>query len=301
MNTTVTGRFAPSPTGRMHLGNLFAALFSWLDARAGSGRWLLRHEDLDPGRSRPEWARQIEDDLRWLGLEWDAAPQYQSRRHALYESALDTLVRTGWVYPCRCTRRDIMATQAPHQSDGRVIYPGRCRPQSLPSVPAISEGAAMRLAVPDCDIVFTDGVYGLQKVNLARECGDFVLRRADGAWAYQLAVVADDADMGVTRVTRGSDLLLSAAQQIYLYGLLGHESPEFVHVPLLCNARGVRLSKRDNGLDAGALRERYTREELLGLLAHLGGQTDRPGFIALSDLLRLYRREAIPKALDIKL
>ena len=218
MKEEVIGRFAPSPTGRMHFGNVFAALMSWADAKSRGGRWILRHEDLDPQRSRAEYALQIEDDLSWLGLEPDGEPTYQSRRHDRYERMLSRLRETGLTYPCSCTRADILATQAPHQSDGRVIYGGRCRPSALPDFSPEPAGKhSVRLYVPDREIRFTDGLYGEQRVNLARECGDFIVRRADGAWAYQLAVVTDDAEMGVTRVVRGSDLLLSAAQQIYLY------------------------------------------------------------------------------------
>ena len=279
----MTGRFATSPTGRMHLGNIFAALVSWLSVRSQGGKWILRVEDLDPQRSRMEYARQIEDDLAWLGLEWDEGgvdsvgdhgPYCQSLRGDIYEEVLQRLESTGLTYPCYCTRADIMATQAPHESDGRVVYSGRCRPESLGGVmpPDGSKTArATRLYVPDREIRFTDVVYGEQSVNLASHCGDFVLRRADGAWAYQLAVVVDDAMMGVTEVVRGSDLLLSSAQQIYLYELLGKEPPRFAHVPLLCNEEGRRLSKRDSSLSMEQLRAAYSPEEIIGRLAALGG------------------------------
>lgn len=275
------GRFAPSPTGRMHLGNVFAALMSWLSARRGGKRWILRIEDLDPQRSRMEYARQIEDDLHWLGLDWDEGgldgrgphgPYCQSGRGRIYESVLERLRATGLTYGCTCTRADIMATQAPHQSDGRVIYGGRCRPAQMPHHgPEPDAPHSVRLWVPDRDIRFTDGVYGPQCVNLTDHCGDFVVRRADGAWAYQLAVVADDALMGVTEVVRGCDLLLSAAQQIYLYELLGYEAPQFIHVPLICNAAGLRLSKRDSSLSMEQLRRRFGPREIIGLCAHMAG------------------------------
>ncbi len=233
------GRFAPSPSGRMHLGNIYTALLSWLSVKSRGGKWILRIEDLDPQRSKMEFARQIEDDLLWLGLEWDEGgidgkgskgPYLQSQRHHLYEEALIKLKDTGLCYPCTCTRADILATQAPHESDGRVVYKGTCRPSVLPSPFIEKPKAAVRIAVPDEDITFTDRIKGTQTVNLARHCGDFILRRGDGAWAYQLAVVVDDALMGVTEVMRGDDLLLSAAQQIYLYRLLGYTPPEFAHV-----------------------------------------------------------------------
>ena len=293
------GRFAPSPTGRMHLGNIFTALMSWLSVRLRGGRWILRIEDLDPQRSRPEYARLIEDDLAWLGLDWDEGgtdgrgpngPYMQSRRHDLYEHALDTLRRTGLTYPCFCTRADIMATQAPHAADGLVIYPGTCRPRRLPSfAPEPSRPHAVRIAVPDAEMEFTDRIFGPQKANLARDCGDFVLRRADGAWAYQLAVVVDDALMGVTEVVRGHDLLASAARQTYLYRLLDYPTPEWAHLPLICNAEGRRLSKRDKGIDMEALRRTHTPEQLLGRLAAMAGIIGRPEALSAADLIPLYR------------
>lgn len=280
------GRFAPSPSGRMHLGNIFAALMSWLSVKSRGGRWILRIEDLDSQRSRMEYARAIEDDLHWLGLEPDAGgldaltPEgesyCQSRRHHLYAAALERLAGKGLLYGCRCRRADIMATQAPHQSDGRVVYAGTCRPCDRPPF-AYPEGGfaaehmATRIYVPDEEIRFSDRAYGVQSVNLAQHCGDFLLRRADGAWAYQLAVVVDDAAMGVTEVVRGSDLLLSAAQQIYLYRCLGLPAPEFSHIPLICNSAGQRLSKRDSSLAMDSLRERYTPQALVGYLASLAG------------------------------
>lgn len=279
----VVGRFAPSPTGRMHLGNMFSALVSWLSVRSRGGRWILRIEDLDPQRSRLEYARQIEDDLLWLGLDWDEGgvddrgangPYSQSLRGEIYQKALNRLNDAGLLYPCSCRRADILATQAPHQSDGRIVYAGTCRPQNFPNKSNsidLSQPAALRLFVPDEDIPFCDRVFGGQMVNLSSHCGDFVVRRADGAWAYQLAVVVDDAMMGVTEVVRGCDLLLSSAQQIYLYRLLGYKDPEFAHLPLICNAEGVRLSKRDASLSMEALRMQFTPRQLTARLAHLAG------------------------------
>ena len=271
-DSAVVGRFAPSPTGRMHLGNVYAALQSWLSVRRRGGRWILRIEDLDPGRSRPGYARQLEDDLRWLGLTWDEGgldsrgphgPYVQSLRGEFYEEALRRLRSTGLTYACTCTRADIMASSAPHQSDGRIIYGGRCRPAAMPCFDPEPPGRhAVRIYAPDRDIRFVDRNFGPQCVNLARDCGDFVIRRADGAWAYQLAVVVDDALMGVTEVVRGEDLLLSAAQQIYLYGLLGYEAPEFAHIPLLRNEAGQRLAKRDAAMNLANLRPSMTPEQV---------------------------------------
>lgn len=303
---TITGRFAPSPTGRMHLGNIYAALLSWLSVRSRNGRWILRIEDLDPQRSKLEYAIQIEDDLRWLGLDWDAGgvgPDMQSRRHHLYEAALQSLVDNGLTYPCICTRADIMSTQAPHLSDGRVVYAGTCRPCTAPPFPkpTTERKAAVRLWVPDSDICFTDGIFGPQQTNLAHECGDFVLRRADGAWAYQLAVVVDDALMGVTEVLRGCDLLQSAAQQIYLHRLLGYNPPEFVHIPLLCNEAGQRLSKRDASLSMEILRRQYSAEQIIGMIGHIAGITTDNSPISTKELVEIYDRSKIPAKTSITL
>lgn len=299
------GRFAPSPSGRMHLGNVYTAVMSWLSARSRGGRWILRIEDLDPQRSKPEYTRLIEDDLRWLGLEWDEGgtdgrssrgPYLQSLRHDLYADALRRLEEKGLTYRCICRRANILATQAPHESDGRVIYKGTCRPPRLggtAEIPA-DRPAATRLFVSDRTISFTDRICGPQSVNLATHCGDFILRRADGAWAYQLAVVVDDALMGVTEVVRGNDLLLSTAQQIYLYRLLGFPVPEFAHLPLLCNAAGQRLSKRDGAMSMDALRAIHTPQSLLGHIAHLAGLLPAPTPISLTDLLAVARASAHP-------
>ncbi|MDE7141564.1 MAG: tRNA glutamyl-Q(34) synthetase GluQRS [Muribaculaceae bacterium] len=296
----VAGRFAPSPSGRMHLGNIYTAVMSWLSAKSKGGKWILRIEDLDPQRSKPEHARAIEEDLLWLGLEWDEGgletrgpngPYMQSLRGDIYAEGLRRLSEAGLTYRCRCRRADILATQAPHESDGRVIYKGTCRPPRLggtaevpPEVPA-----ATRLFVPDTTITFTDRCRGPQSVSLARHSGDFILRRADGAWAYQLAVVMDDALMGVTEVVRGEDLLLSAAQQIHLYELLGYPVPECAHLPLVCNDRGERLSKRDNAMGMEALRSTHTPEELLGRVAALAGLLPSPIPVSLGELLSLSR------------
>ena len=286
----LTGRFAPSPTGRMHLGNVFSALLSWLSAKSQGGRWLLRIEDIDPQRSRQSYANLLMDDLQWLGLNWDGEPVYQSRRTDIYEHYFQSLCQQGLTYPCYCTRADLLATQAPHESDGRVVYPGTCRHRPLqPNQPA-----AVRLQVPNRTITFTDGHYGLQSVNLAEQVGDFVVRRKDGAWAYQLAVVVDDALMGVTQVVRGRDLLLSSPQQLYIAQLLGFPSPHFIHLPLLCNAAGQRLSKRDQSLDMASLRLRYTAPELMGLLAHLAGLQSSPAPATPQDLIAYFSWDKVP-------
>lgn len=274
----------------MHLGNVFSALLSWLSARSQGGQWLLRIEDIDRGRSRQAWADLLMDDLQWLGLTWDGEPVYQSQRSDIYEHYFEALQQQGQTYPCYCTRADLLATQAPHESDGRVVYPGTCRNKKpQPGVPA-----ATRLTVPDETITFEDGHYGTCHVNLSEQVGDFIIRRKDGAWAYQLVVVIDDALMGVTEVVRGCDLLLSSPQQIWLARQLGFVPPRFVHLPLLCNQQGQRLSKRDQSLDMASLRERYTAQEVIGLLAHQAGLLTEPAPVAPTDLLPLFSWDKVP-------
>ena len=290
----IKGRFAPSPTGRMHLGNVFSALLSWLSAKSQGGTWLLRIEDIDPQRSKQEYAELIMDDLHWLGLDWDEGPYYQSERGDIYEHYLKQLTDNGLTYPCYCTRADILATQAPHESDGRVVYKGTCRNLA----PGVKTGpAAIRMKVPSEGkgiLSFTDGHYGMQTIDLTTHCGDFIVRRKDGAWAYQLAVVVDDALMGINEVVRGCDLLLSSPQQIYLAQQLGFAPPHFTHLPLLCNKQGQRLSKRDQSLDMAALRTSNTPEEIIGMLAHTAGlqQSNEP--ITAQELVGEFSWDKIP-------
>lgn len=281
------GRFAPSPTGRMHLGNVFSALLSWLSIKAQGGKWVLRIEDIDPQRSRMEYADLIMGDLEWLGLTWDEGPFYQSERGEIYEAELQKLTARGLTYPCYCTRADILATQAPHESDGRVVYKGTCRNLKTAGMPYPPK-AAIRMRVPEEGegiVSFVDGHYGEQTVDLTTQCGDFIVRRKDGAWAYQLAVVVDDALMGITEVVRGRDLLLSSPQQIYLAKELGFAPPRFTHLPLLCNTEGQRLSKRDRSLDMEALRSRFEAEDIIGLLAYKAGLQKSPNRVTAEELV----------------
>lgn len=282
MASSVVGRFAPSPSGRMHLGNVMSALLCWLSARSAGGRLVLRIEDIDPERSRDEYARFIIEDLRFLGLDWDEGegaggahgPYRQSGRTLVYEEALRRLDAMGLLYPCFCSRAELHdVTRAPHASDGRLIYGGRCRNLNVQERAELSarRRPSLRLRVPDETIRFVDGLCGPQAQNLREECGDFIVRRSDGAFAYQLAVVVDDIAMGVTQVVRGRDLLDSTPRQIYLYRLLGARPPAYYHVPLLLAPDGRRLSKRERDLDMGALRARYGAEEILGRLAFLTG------------------------------
>lgn len=298
------GRFAPSPTGRMHLGNVFSALLSFLSAHSKGGKWVLRIEDLDPERSRKEYSEMLEDDLNWLGLVWDEGgskggdfgPYYQSERAKIYEKAFNKL--SDLIYPCFCKRADLLAASAPHSSDGRPIYSGKCRELSVDEINELSKlrNPAYRIKVGENVIKFTDGVYGEQEKSLYDVGGDFVLRRIDGTFAYQLAVVVDDAAMGITEVVRGNDLLDSTPSQIYLYNLLGLPVPKFYHFPLLMSAEsGARLSKRDKSLDMGELRKRYTAEEILGLLGYYAGIIPENRKATLSELLEKFSWENVPR------
>lgn len=266
MNYELTkGRFAPSPTGRMHLGNVFSALLSWLSVKSKGGKWLLRIEDIDPQRSKQQYADQIMKDLEWLGLTWDEGPYYQSERGEIYEEYLEKLRQQDLLYLSYKTRAERLAVSAPQENenvnDNANLNPNVNKPSIvLRTTPAI--------------ITYHDQHYGEQTINIKEDIGDFIVRRRDGAWAYQLAVVVDDALMGVTEVVRGRDLLQSAGQQIYLGGLLGFPRMEYAHLPLLCNEAGQRLSKRDKSMDLGQLREHYSAEEIIGKLAVLAHLID---------------------------
>jgi glutamyl-Q tRNA(Asp) synthetase len=229
------GRFAPSPTGPLHFGSLVAAVASWLDARAAGGRWLVRIEDLDRPRCVPGAADEILHTLERLGLTWDGEVGYQSKRHSLYEDALQRL--QGRTYWCRCSRREVADSSLGLAANGAPIYPGTCRDARLLS------GRALRIRT-NTEIRFRDRLQGEQVQDLERDVGDFVLYRADGMYAYQLAVVVDDAAQGVTDVVRGADLLDSTARQIYLQRLLGLPTPCYLHVPAAVNAAGEKLSKQ---------------------------------------------------------
>ena len=280
----------------MHMGNIYAALLSWLSVKSQGGQWLLRIEDIDPDRSRPQYAEQLMDDLQWLGLNWDLGPYWQSERYAIYEEHLRRLMNTGLTYPCYLSRGEIMATQAPHESDGRVVYGPELRKRNaeLISRETPKRTPAIRLRTIDKNVSFTDIHYGPHTVNLEKQCGDFILQRSDGAWAYQLAVVVDDALMGVTEVVRGRDLLQSVPQQLYLYNLLGFRPPRFAHFPLLCNASGQRLCKRDKALDMSELRKRFSPEQLLGRIAFCAGITETDEPFSAKQLLPLFSWQKIP-------
>jgi glutamyl-Q tRNA(Asp) synthetase len=233
------GRFAPSPTGPLHFGSLVAAVGSYADARSGGGEWLVRMEDLDPPREQPGAADAILEALESFGFEWDGEVMYQSRRDEAYRDALAHLAALGATYPCACTRKELQdsALSAP---DGSLVYPGTCRE----GLPAGKPMRAMRARVGDAVVAFDDDVQGRTAQDLAREVGDFVVLRADGLVAYQLAVVVDDAAQGITDIVRGADLLDSTPRQIHLQRLLGVPTPRYAHLPVAVNAAGEKLSKQ---------------------------------------------------------
>ena len=277
------GRFAPTPSGRMHLGNVFAAMVAWLSVRSRGGSLVLRMEDLDTQRTSAEFAQTLREDLLWLGLDWDVETDPQSRRSAVYDRYFDKLRDLGLLYPCYCTRSQLHNVNAPHLSDGTYVYPGTCRGLTQP--PA-DRKPAWRVQVPNKVYTLQDMGRGFYAQNLQEECGDFVVRRADGVYVYQLAVTVDDGEAGVTEVVRGMDLLSSAPRQMYLQELFGFEHPTYAHVPMLLAPDGRRLSKRDLDLDLGVLRQRLTPEELIGNLAFAAGLIDRYEAISARDLAR---------------
>ena len=265
------GRFAPTPSGRMHLGNVFAALMAWVSIRSQGGELVLRMEDLDTLRTRQEYAQQLREDLLWLGLDWDRETEPQSRRSAVYEKYFEKLRDMDLLYPCYCTRSQLHSVNAPHLSDGNYVYPGTCRNLTPEQRAAFQRAPSWRVKVPDRLWKIEDMGQGHYESNLAEDCGDFIVRRADGVFVYQLAMTVDDGEAGVTEVVRGMDLLSSAPRQMYLQELLGFPHPVYGHVPMLMSADGRRLSKRDRDLDLGILRQHMRPEKLIGVLAHAAG------------------------------
>ena len=297
MNTPIRGRFAPSPSGRMHLGNLWSCLLAWLAARSAGGGMVLRPADLDPARCRPEFCDQVMRDLEWLGLDWDGQPIYQSRRTEAYAAAFRALEDQGLVYPCFCTRAQRLAASAPHRSDGVVLYSGRCRHLTLAERETLSaqRAPAWRVQVPEETVSFRDQIQGDYAQNLAAECGDFILRRSDGVYAYQLAVVVDDAFQGVTQVVRGSALLDYAPRQLWLQSKLGLPHPESGHVPLLLSPDGRRLAKRDRDLELSQLKERFTAPQLVGRLALAAGLLPEYAPVTPQELLPHFAWDKLPR------
>jgi glutamyl-Q tRNA(Asp) synthetase len=299
------GRFAPSPTGPLHFGSLVAAVGSYLEARSRGGDWLVRMEDLDRPREVAGAADEILRALEALGFEWDEPVLYQSRRDFAYGEALARLKRAGAVFACACTRREIADSvsafaSAPKGEAQELVYPGTCRAGLAPG----REGRSLRVRVDDATIAFDDALQGRIEQNLARECGDFVVRRADGLYAYQLAVVVDDAEQEITDVVRGADLLDSTPRQIHLQRLLGLPTPSYMHLPVAVNAHGEKLSKQTL---AAPVDPAEGAQALADALAFLGNAPP-PELRAMSvsevwrwaieswDAARIPRKKALPAA-----
>lgn len=323
----VRGRLAPSPTGRLHLGNAWAFLLAWLSARARGGELILRMEDIDPRRSRPEYATALLEDLRWLGLDWDYGPGglrgdtpswppagavgayapgadgaffYQSRRAAVYAAALDALDAAGMTYPCFCTRREVrQLAGAPHADEPCAPYPGTCRRLSdgeRAARLAAGRRPCVRLRCPDCVWSFEDAVMGPRAARLDECGGDFALRRSDGVVAYQLATALDDGLMGVTDVARGRDILPSTPRQLALLRLLGLPAPRYAHFPLLLDSEGERFAKRHRSLTLAALRERgVSPRRIVGLLGFWAGCLPRGRSVHPRELVRAFAWEGVPR------
>ncbi|WP_018752463.1 tRNA glutamyl-Q(34) synthetase GluQRS [Paenibacillus sanguinis] len=299
------GRFAPTPSGDMHLGNAKIALLSWLQIRAAAGVFVLRIEDIDIQRSRPQIAENIMADLRWLGLDWDEGPgagnsngpYWQSQRTQLYWGALHQLQQDGRLYPCFCSRRELLSVaNAPHglASEG-ISYSGRCRTLSPAEQQqkARLKAPSLRFALNDAATSFVDGIAGPQHFPPGSG-GDFVVRRADGLYSYQLAVTVDDAAMGITHVLRGGDLLDSTPRQLQLYNALGLTPPAFAHAPLIMGEDGHRLAKRHGDLGLSALRSAGTRPEaVIGWLAYISGLVEQPEPVKASELITGFKLEQV--------
>lgn len=287
------GRLAPSPTGYLHLGHARTFWTAQQRAEAAGGALILRNEDLDPTRSRPEFAEAMTEDLRWFGFRWTEgpdcggphAPYSQSERREFYRAGFEQLRREGRVYPCYCSRHDVMrALRAPHAGDEEPIYPGTCRPPANLNPPTSARPPSWRFQAPDGEAIeFADGGRGPQRFVAGRDFGDFVVWRHDDVPSYQLAVTLDDAAMGITEVVRGEDLLLSTARQLLLYRALGLIPPEFFHCPLMTDESGRRLAKREDALSLRALRERGMTPESIrqtwGGNAHCPGTQSGGGFV----------------------
>ena len=296
MGSVVRGRFAPSPSGRMHFGNIFSACLAWLSARSQGGEFIVRLEDIDERCKNPQNSVLLLEDLAWLGIDWDEEPLRQRARSNIYADVLEQIGEKALVYPCFCSRADLHSASAPHASDGTPLYAGTCRGLALEEVAAkrALKDPAMRVAVPCETVSFVDKRMGACQQQLDKECGDFVLRRSDGAFAYQLVVVVDDYESGVTEVVRGADLIGSSPRQIWLHKLLGHPVPEYAHHPVLMSPDGRRLSKRDKSLDMGVMRNELTPEQMVGKVAFLAGLIDSEQPVALRELVSEFSWDKLP-------
>ncbi len=310
------GRFAPTPSGRMHIGNIYAMLGAWLSARGRGDEIFLRLEDIDEPRVVPGAADAMMDDLRWLGMDWDGKPVFQSQRHEVYEEALRCLrdspaiQDSPLIYPCFCSRADIRAASAPQEGDRFMVYPGTCRRLAMHEPQRVQERLdrgdrhSLRIALPSdahASVAFHDEIFGRQTFDLRHEIGDTIVRRADGLFSYQLVVVVDDLTMGVDDIVRGRDLLRSNALQIYIRGKLTEAGfatdvqPRYTHLPLIDNSAGQRLAKREKSLDMGILRNNGVQaERIVGYCAWLLGlqglQSSQPRPMNASEALHEFRK-----------
>lgn len=293
----IVGRLAPSPTGAQHLGNARTYLIAWLAARSQGGRLILRIEDIDSPRVKPWAIEQAVEDLAWLGLDWDEGPYKQTERVAYYDQALDILKRGEKIYPCTCTRSDIaIAASAPHLGQEGPIYPGTCTGRVANSIEFLPEDYCWRFRSGDQSIDFDDLVVGHQSSIPAIELGDFPVTRKGGSAAYQLAVVVDDALMGVNQVVRGDDLLPSTFRQLELYAALGYTPPTFAHLPLVVGLDGRRLAKRHGDTRLSYFRHHGVRaEQIIGWAAYSSGLIQREEELAANDLLGLFSWEKISR------
>lgn len=296
MTRPLVGRFAPSPTGRIHAGNIFASLVAWLIAKSTGGTMVLRIEDLDQDRSKQRYIDCVQRDFEALGLTWDAGPFFQSSRTEAYAEALRRLQQSCETYLCFCTRADLSSVSAPHWGD-KHVYPGTCAalsPKEAQRRKDSGEASALRCRVPHQRIGFLDLIQGPYEQTLDEDCGDFIVRRKDGAFAYQLAVVVDDAAQGITSVTRGIDLLSSTPQQMFLQRMLGYESPSYAHVPLLVSSAGRRLSKRDRDASLDEMLVRFgTPEGVIGHIAFVTGLQKNDDPVTPEELLKGFTVEAL--------
>lgn len=290
----VIGRFAPTPSGFMHSGNLLCAMLAYLSAKSKGGKFIIRIEDLDALRCPRSAALDIIDTLEAIGIKSDEKIVWQSERTAAYAAAEKALSRVAEVYPCYCSRADLHAPQIKRLPDGGILYPKTCKRLSDAQRAAMNRASAQRISVPDEVITFNDGICGEQSQNLASCCGDFILRRSDGVYAYQLAVVVDDGESGVTEVVRGADLLYDTPRQIYLYRLLGLPTPKYFHFPLVCDATGRKLSKSE-GDSAKRLLKTFSAHRIVGELAFAAGIIPEPRPTGIDELIPLFSVDRIPR------
>ena len=302
MSGQIVGRFAPTPSGRLHLGNLLCCLIAYLSARSQGGKFLLRIEDLDGPRCPRRLSDQCIEDLRFLGFDWDEEPLFQSERTQIYQRYFDELSEKGLVYPCFCTRAQLHAAIAPNLGDREPVYNRACAGLSAQEAAERlkTRNPAMRMRVPDEVFSFEDLHFGPVSEHLAHDCGDYIIRRSDGLFGYQLAVVIDDALSGVNEIVRGRDILFSTPRQMHLQKTLGFDTPQYAHSPLLMDAGGRRLAKRDKDLDLTALSKIMTPEEILGMLSYSAGIIPENRPMSLDALVKEFDWKNVKKD-DIRL